>query len=45
MLKKQRNWLYDIEGVKNRPVKSILEIYSMYPEELLKPDDVSLVVF
>jgi len=38
MLKKQRNWLYDIEGVKNRPAKSILEIYSMYPEELLKPD-------
>jgi hypothetical protein len=35
---KQRNWLYDIEGVKNRPDKSILEIYSMYPEELLRPD-------
>jgi hypothetical protein len=29
------SWLYDVEKVKNRPDKSVVEIHSMYPELLL----------
>jgi len=29
------NWLYDVEKVKNRHDKSVVEIHSMYPELLL----------
>lgn len=32
------DWLYDVEGVCNRPDKSILKIQSMCPELLLSPE-------